>query len=267
MSAQTPEGERAFMAGMIESLVMRPRDISQAIDFLEDLSQDGVYALMIDLERIGVHGLSYGGYTALLEAGVRLDFSQTGTFCGEAVFRSSLAQAICGMYGNNVPELEALLAETAGVDVAAGETWPSLADPRVDVVAAISPGGALALIADEGLAMSEKPLLILAATADTVANPQFNALRVWEQGHSLERALVVFQNAGHMIAAECSPAMSAAVPLCLDPVWDAARARDLSNHFVTAFLRAELYGDEAARAALAPDAVSFPGITYEAEGF
>lgn len=45
------------------------------------------------------------------------------------------------------------------------------------------------------------------------------------------------------------------------------RAHDLINHFATAFLLAELYGDEDAATALAPEAVVFPGITYEATGY
>jgi hypothetical protein len=45
------------------------------------------------------------------------------------------------------------------------------------------------------------------------------------------------------------------------------RAHDLINHFTTAFLLDVLKGDKDAHAALAPDAVSFPGITYQAEGF
>ncbi len=54
---------------------------------------------------------------------------------------------------------------------------------------------------------------------------------------------------------------------CADPVWDVDRAHDLIDHFVTAFLLATLKGDAEAAAALAPDAVSFPGIAYETTGF
>ena len=41
------------------------------------------------------------------------------------------------------------------------------------------------------------------------------------------------------------------------------RAHDLTNHFATAFLLSVLKGDAQAAAALAPEAVQFPGITYE----
>ena len=50
-------------------------------------------------------------------------------------------------------------------------------------------------------------------------------------------------------------------------VWDMNHTLDLINHFTTAFLLATLKGDTGAAAALAPDAVSFPGIQYEATGF
>jgi hypothetical protein len=50
-------------------------------------------------------------------------------------------------------------------------------------------------------------------------------------------------------------------------VWDLDRAANLTDHLVTAFLLAELYRDTDAAAAFSPDAVSFPGITYEAQGF
>jgi hypothetical protein len=54
---------------------------------------------------------------------------------------------------------------------------------------------------------------------------------------------------------------------CADPVWDMNRAHDLVNHFATAFLLAELKGDTAAVAALAPENVTFPGIQYETTGY
>ena len=55
--------------------------------------------------------------------------------------------------------------------------------------------------------------------------------------------------------------------VCADPVWDMDRAHDLINHFVTAFFLAELKGDTAAAAALAPENVAFPGIEYETNSY
>jgi len=55
--------------------------------------------------------------------------------------------------------------------------------------------------------------------------------------------------------------------MCIDSIWDRDRTNDLTNHFTTAFLLATLKGDADAAAALAPEAVQFPGITYETVGY
>jgi hypothetical protein len=54
---------------------------------------------------------------------------------------------------------------------------------------------------------------------------------------------------------------------CSDPGWDRNYAHNLVKHFVTAFLLAELKQDAGAAAMLAPDAVEFPDVTYEAQGY
>jgi hypothetical protein len=54
---------------------------------------------------------------------------------------------------------------------------------------------------------------------------------------------------------------------CSDPVWEMERAHDLAQHFVTAFLLAELTQDPDASAALSPSDVNFADITYNAQGY
>ena len=86
------------------------------------------------------------------------------------------------------------------------------------------------------------------------------------------KALVELAGADHMVFANGCDAVPWAIDLgffwaCSDPVWDMDRAHDLINHFTTAFLLSTLKGDAEATAALSPDAVSFPGIEYQAEGF
>lgn len=54
---------------------------------------------------------------------------------------------------------------------------------------------------------------------------------------------------------------------CADNVWDMDRAHDLTDHFATAFLLAELKGDKEAAKTLAPENVTFPGIKYETTEF
>lgn len=98
---------------------------------------------------------------------------------------------------------------------------------------------------------------------------------VYDYASSQQKALVAFEYADHFIfAPKCADAPTTIdllgndfYYLCSDPVWDIDRAHDLVNHFVVAFLLNQLKGDADAHAALAPDAVAFPGITHEAQGF
>ena len=261
------ETEAVLTAHDIDSLVMRLLDITEAIDYVETMTAaDGLLGGLVDMERVGVHGLSYGGYTAVMETGVQLDFSGAENYCAETVRFSGVAESVCDVYGEDMAELEVHLAEVAGLDLT-DSGLPSLADPRVDVAAAIVPGGGLSLVADPGLASGDKPLLMLVAGADPNVVFQDNALRVWDQTVSSIEAMMLFEGAGHMFAAQCTPGMLANWPICAERVWDSSRAHDLSNHFITAFYRAMLMNDVAAIAALAPDAVNFPGITYQVRGF
>lgn len=252
---------------VIDSLVIRQLDITSAIDYVESMTApEGWLEGMVDMERIGVHGLSYGGYTAVMETGVRFDFSDAERYCAETDFFSGISEVVCNMYGDDIAGLEAHLAEVAGVNLTDG-VWPSLADSRVDVAVAIVPGGGLSLIADSGLASGEKPLLMLIAGADQETNPADSSLRVWEQTTSSLEAMAIFENASHLFAGQCSRGMIANWPICRELVWDTTQAYTLSNHFITAFFRGMLLDDAAARAALAPDTVDFTGITYQARGF
>jgi hypothetical protein len=49
--------------------------------------------------------------------------------------------------------------------------------------------------------------------------------------------------------------------------WDRKYAHILVNHFVTAFLLAELKQDVNAATVLVPSAVDFSGVIYEAQGY
>jgi hypothetical protein len=86
-----------------------------------------------------------------------------------------------------------------------------------------------------------------------------------------EKSLVVFENADHLIFfTNCNdaPWMKEFVDwACYEPVWDRDRGHDLINHFVTAFLLAELKDDPAAAIALAPENVTFPGIQYQTTAY
>jgi hypothetical protein len=113
--------------------------------------------------------------------------------------------------------------------------------------------------------------MLIVGTADRWANPEANGLRLYPDLGSAKKSLVVLEGADHHVYVNDCKATPFLVEKffwsCSDPVWDMDRAHDLINHFTTAFLLSTLKGDAEAAAALAPDAVAFPGIEYQAEGF
>ncbi|NDJ75024.1 MAG: hypothetical protein GYB65_02090 [Chloroflexi bacterium] len=271
LSATTDSEQAAVMQTFIDSMVLRPLDITRTLDYAETLAApDGSMAGVIDMDHVAVLGLSYGGATAVLAGGAHLDFRSLPELCAPDVYASGLTSTICGMYGADLPGLEAHLMELAGLDGEPGQLWPSLGDPRIDAIVSLMPGGSTVHVSEEGYANLTLPMLLFRAGNDEMAIPEYNVNRVWQYSGSPSKTLVTLENAGHMVGGQCSPtvaAMPVFFPSCSDPVWDVDRVHDLIDHFVTAFLLAELNGDEDAAAALAPDTVQFPGISYETTEF
>lgn len=142
-----------------------------------------------------------------------------------------------------------------------------------DRVDAIVPMAGDAYFFDEmGLAEITVPVMALGGTIDTGTPYLWGTYPTYEYVSSETKARVGFENAEHMIfGTTCDDfplfTQIGFYSFCSDPVWDMQRAHDLTNHFVTAFLRAQLMQDADAAAVLSPDAVQFPGIIYDAQGF
>ncbi|MBN2471601.1 MAG: alpha/beta fold hydrolase [Anaerolineae bacterium] len=246
------------------SYALRPADIRRTLDYAESLTiTGGVLEGALDLERVAVTGHSSGGYAALAAAGARVDEEAMHQRCEAARAEGDPFGEECYWFEGHEAEIAAL----AGFDATPGELWPSMGDARVDAI--ISMAGDAFMFQQAGLAQITVPVLAMQGTNDYfewVAGPTF------EYAASPQKALVAFEGAGHGIFGSNCEAMPWLVDadmwwMCLDPVWAQLRTNDLVNHFTTAFLLATLNGDAEAAAALAPNAVSFPGITYEAQGF
>jgi predicted dienelactone hydrolase len=241
--------------------ISRPVDVSRQIDYAEALTaNDGAWAGLIDVEHVGVTGHSFGGVTALAAAGARLDWDHLTEVC--ETYPESL-----GSCGAVLPYIERM-AQLAGWDDVPASPWPSFGDDRVDAVAPLAPGGRV--FSPEGLRDISVPVMLLAGTHDTLSIPEYNFYPVYD-ALSAPKTLVLFEGGDHMLFfVECADVPwlvdMGAFRTCSDAVWDMARAHDLTDHFVTAFFLAELYSDADATAALSPETVQFPGITYEAMG-
>ena len=244
----------------IVSLYYRPSDIVHTIAYADTLTAaDGPLAGLIDTDHIAVWGHSTGGTTVFQAGGALIDFKALSAWCAGKE-SDVFAEESCQFVGH-----EDDLAAFYGADNPGAALFPPLWDTRIDALVAASPGGELHAFGAEGIAAVQVPTLIMFGSLDPFVSPEYNAHWAYDEIGSRDKTLVTFENGDHMMFANCPAAFK---DLCgYDAVWDIDRAHDLINHFTTAFLLAVLYDDADAAAALAPDAVSFPGITYETTGF
>jgi predicted dienelactone hydrolase len=240
----------------ILSIYYRPLDIMSVITFADTLTadDDSLLAGMIDTERIGLYGHSTGGTTALQAGGAGLDFAALETWCADKE-DDHFAMESCQFLGH-----EAEIAGLFGADPGTTTVAP-MWDNRIDALVAAAPGGELQVFGDYGVAMIEIPIMFLQGTADPYVLPAYNSDWAFGLVQSDVKSLAHFENGGHLIFMYCPEAFKDGCGY--DPVWDMDRAHDLTNHFVTVFMLDALKGDVEAHAALLPDAVNFPGVTYE----
>jgi predicted dienelactone hydrolase len=158
-------------------------------------------------------------------------------------------------------------AKLLGLNAPPDGLWPDLSDPRVDAIVPLD-GGAFDF-GPEGLNQIKVPALLIFARGAPLAMP-YQHDELLQNLHNPHEAIAIFEYSDHLLfMPTCNAGMllPETVDVCAEPVWDKLRAHDLINHLATAFMLAELQGDQDAAAALSPDTVSFPGITYETTGF
>lgn len=247
--------------------IERPHDISSAIDYAESVTASGgTFEGLIDLEHVAVVGHSYGGYTALAAAGARYDPVGFHQRCETDRAAGNPLVWLC----DTLIPFETNMANMAGIEPITDDLWESWGDPRVDAI--IPMAGDSYMFDQTGLAEITVPVMAMGGILDTGTPYEWGALPTYQYISSQQKVLVAFEGAEHGIFVISCDAAPWAIDLgfygfCADAVWDKARVHDLINHFTTAFLLDVLKGDQGAHAVLAPDAVSFPGIQYQAQGY
>jgi len=243
--------------------VSRPRDMSRMIDLAEHLTaSSSTFDGLIDTAHVAATGFSMGGEIAMEMGGARLNLAEwQQTFCVE--FPDN---ADCTDYRDHLSETAIL----AGLDATPDGLWPDWSDPRVDVIVPLAPNANM--FGGGGLDNVKMPVLFVVGSGDTAVGPGIAYRRTFESLPSTAKTRVIFENANHLMFMNACPAMPGMAEAgyswaCSDAVWDMDRAHDLINHFVTAFLLAELKGDAEAAKALAPENVTFPGIQYETTAY
>ncbi len=184
------------------SWVTRPREISAVIDAL---GASPTWRPLLQLDKVGVHGMSAGGGTALVMAGARwrvlelvrhcaehadedmgFCFNGTGSLAARAERKASFERA------RGTPE--AYLPSNV-TDVHGGREGPDpRPDPRVAAVSAAVP--LAAIFTPESLAAIRIPVAIVGASRDQNLLPAFHSQRVLKVCGSCA-ALDELRGAGH----------------------------------------------------------------------
>ncbi len=185
----------------------RPREITQVID---GLAQHPTWKPLLALDRVGVHGMSAGGVSALSLAGAQwrmLDLirhcqEQTEAdfgFCFNGIVDPKAQAARRTRYDSarNVPEmfLPAELKTVHGGRTPASDGDEVRPDPRVAAVTLSVP--VAAIFSGPSLARIRIPVGVVTAERDTMLVPAFHSARVLRQCARCS-LLAALPGAGHM---------------------------------------------------------------------
>ncbi len=133
----------------------RPRDVSYLLDELTRRNQSsGALAGRFNLDKIGIIGHSFGGYTALALAGAKLDFDTLKANCESSAFIYNAANP------SMLLQCTALLAPE--------QFERNLRDDRIKAVMALNPVTS-SLFGPTGFSQIAVPSLLVAGTSDPIA--------------------------------------------------------------------------------------------------
>lgn len=164
----------------------RPLDVKDILNYLETLSNtDPAYRGRLDLQRVGVIGQSFGGYTALVLAGADINFSQLDQDC---------------QLENETWNLSLLLqcrARTLSDEY-------SLNDARVKAVIAINPITS-SILGEANLRSIKIPVMMISGSADTVAPALAEQIQPFTWLTTPNKYLVLMENGTHFSVIDSSP--------------------------------------------------------------
>jgi predicted dienelactone hydrolase len=213
-----------------DEFVSRPLLVSQVLDELEqrdDFNAKG--SGRIDFSNVGVIGQSFGGYTALAVAGASLNLTRLRSDC-----------PLTGLSFN-----VSLLLQCQAVNLAE-TTSPSgnlnFRDPRIRAAIAINPITS-GLLGPEGLSEIDIPILMVAASNDTIAPALPEQIRPFTWLKAASHYLLVMQGATHFSTIDITGTETFTIPPAVVGPY-AEIAQDYTQAISLAFLKTYLKDEE-----------------------
>ena len=201
--------------------VNRPLDVKELLDYLSNLSAGNPsYRGQLDLQRVGIIGQSFGGYTALALAGAQINFAQLDKDC---------------RLENDTWNVSLLLqCRARSLD----RSLYNFTDPRIKAAIAINPISS-SILGETSLSKIQIPVMVIGGSADTVAPALVEQIQPFTWLTSPNKYLVLMKNGTHFSTIDQSPdSIFRPSPDVIGP--DPALARRYINELSLAFMETYL---------------------------
>jgi predicted dienelactone hydrolase len=223
--------------------IHRPEDISALLDEIQRFAiASREYRFRLNTQNVGVIGQSFGGYTALALAGATFDVEALETACEPQP-----------IYLN-----PSLLLQCQASAVAVNP--PELADDRIQAILIVNPVGS-SIFGPEGFGNIDVPVMVMAATGDTVAPALPEQIEPFTWLNNEYRYLALASGTTHfsVIDWDSTAEPSIPVPAALlgdDPELSRDYLQALSLAFFQRHLRQDLRYDSALTARFVDEAIA-----------
>jgi predicted dienelactone hydrolase len=206
--------------------VDRPLDIKLLLDELTVRSQqDPTFQGRLNLQQVGVAGHSFGGYTALVLAGAKINFERL--------------QRNCAMNLNNTLNISLILQCRALV---LPRRNYDLSDPRVKAVIAVNPIDS-GVLGPSSLSQIRIPVMLVAGSADTVAPALYEQIQPFTWLTAPQKYLMLIEGASHFSTIGEEALSSAIFRIPPEVVGPAPNlARSYLKAFSTSFFKTHVAG-------------------------
>jgi predicted dienelactone hydrolase len=158
----------------------RPLDVQFVLDTLQSLSQtDPRFQGKLNLEKVGIIGQSFGGYTSLALAGAPINFEGLRKSCGQGLNKTLNISLVLQCQALSIP-----VAQYA------------LTDARIKAAIAINPITS-AVLGSTSLAQIRIPTMMMSGSDDVIAPAWFEQIQPYAALATPQRHFVMIQNSNH----------------------------------------------------------------------